>query len=549
MLKYRLISKKGEGTFSEVLKAQSIKTNRYVAIKCMKNKFDSVEQVNNLREIQALRRLSPHQHIIKLYEVVYDQASGRLALVFELMDMNMYEAIRGRRQFIQESKVKFYMYQLLKAMDHMHRNGIFHRDIKPENILMVNDVIKLADFGSCRGIYSKQPYTEYISTRWYRAPECLLTDGYYNYKMDIWGVGCVFFEIMTLFPLFPGANEMDQIQRIHSVMGTPPADLLEKFKSQASHIDFNFTPTKGTGIARHLGHASPECVELIQMLLAYNPDERLSARQALKHPYFKDLREAEKAAVIPKQLGAVDDEVSHGTPSNINGNSSSNNIHNSDQQHKDNSMSSSSQPQVVKSHLNQNNNSALLPPIKANNDGLSRGQNNASTSNLNNNNVQSSTHHELLSAASSQQPNNNHQSSQNNSNVNLNKKSGYSSNRKQSANSSSKIPSRESKIPPPEYSTNANNAVLPPILGPASAGPPLNSSNISSSAAKKNGLLMHPQQQKMRKNSLSGTQQSWNNAQHQQQQSNSVGNDMETPSSIAKSVRSTVIKTKASNAL
>jgi renal tumor antigen len=91
----------------------------------------------------------------------------------------------------------------------MHRNGIFHRDIKPENILYMGDHIKLADFGSCKGMYSEHPYTEYISTRWYRAPECLMTDGYYDYKMDIWGTGCVMFEIIALFPLFPGRNELD----------------------------------------------------------------------------------------------------------------------------------------------------------------------------------------------------------------------------------------------------------------------------------------------------------------------------------------------------
>lgn len=78
-----------------------------------------------------------------------------------------------------------------------------------ENILLMSETVKLADFGSCRGIYSKPPFTEYISTRWYRAPECLLTDGYYGYKMDIWGVGCVFFEMLSLFPLFPGNNELD----------------------------------------------------------------------------------------------------------------------------------------------------------------------------------------------------------------------------------------------------------------------------------------------------------------------------------------------------
>jgi renal tumor antigen len=124
------------------------------------------------------------------------------------------------RHYLPEGRLKDYMYQLLKSMDHMHRNGIFHRDIKPENILVCDDELKLADFGSCRGIYSKQPYTEYISTRWYRAPECLLTDGFYNYKMDMWGVGCVFFEVLSLYPLFPGTNELDQINKIHNVIGT-----------------------------------------------------------------------------------------------------------------------------------------------------------------------------------------------------------------------------------------------------------------------------------------------------------------------------------------
>ncbi len=153
-----------------------------------------------------------------------------MALVFELMEQNLYEAIKGKKNYFAEKKVKFYMYQLLKALDFMHRSGIFHRDIKPENILLKEDHLKLADFGSCKGIYSKPPFTEYISTRWYRAPECLLTDGYYNYKMDLWGVGCVFFELLSLFPLFPGENELDQIYKIHNILGTPPEQILSQFK-------------------------------------------------------------------------------------------------------------------------------------------------------------------------------------------------------------------------------------------------------------------------------------------------------------------------------
>lgn len=250
--------------------------------------------MNNLREIQALKRLCPHPHVVKLLEVLYDQPTGRLALVFELMDMNIYELIRGRRHYLAESRLKWFMYQLIKAMDHMHRNGIFHRDIKPENILIMDDYLKLADFGSCRGIYSKPPYTEYISTRWYRAPECLITDGYYNYKMDMWGVGCVFFEIISLFPLFPGTSEMDQIAKIHDIIGTPPPELLAKLQKRASHANLNFPPQEGTGVARLLPHVPPECVDLIQKLLVYNPDDRMSARQAIRHPYFREFREAER---------------------------------------------------------------------------------------------------------------------------------------------------------------------------------------------------------------------------------------------------------------
>ncbi len=294
MKEYRFIKKLGEGTFSEVFKAQDKKTGTMVAMKCMKSSFSSKEQVNNLKEIQSLKRLSAHANVVQLHDIIFDEATGRLALVFELMDQNMYESIKGKKNYLPEKKIQSYMYQLLKALDYMHRKGIFHRDIKPENILLKDDLVKLADFGSCKGIYSKPPFTEYISTRWYRAPECLLTDGHYNFKMDLWGVGCVFFEMLTLFPLFPGDDEMDQIHKIHDILGTPSESLLKHFQKLATHIEFDFPHKVGIGINKFLSHVSEDCKDLINKLLIYNPEERISAKQALNHPYFKDLKKQDE---------------------------------------------------------------------------------------------------------------------------------------------------------------------------------------------------------------------------------------------------------------
>ncbi|KAE8586744.1 hypothetical protein XENTR_v10021748 [Xenopus tropicalis] len=261
MNRYKTISKIGEGTFSEVLKTQSLQDGNFYACKKMKQQFKSAEQVNNLREVQALRRLSPHPNILTLCEVIFDRKSGGLSLICELMDMNIYELIRGRRHPLPQNKLRQYMYQLCKSLEHIHRNGIFHRDVKPENILIKQDVLKLGDFGSCRSVFSKQPYTEYISTRWYRAPECLLTDGYYTYKMDIWSAGCVFFEI-----------------------------------ARSRSMSFDFPSKKGTGIIRLLPNMPPDCLSLMCAMLEYDPDERPNASQTLQHPYFTEHRILERPA-------------------------------------------------------------------------------------------------------------------------------------------------------------------------------------------------------------------------------------------------------------
>ncbi|NXN32383.1 MOK kinase, partial [Nycticryphes semicollaris] len=309
-LEYKPVGKIGEGTFSHVLKALNLRDGKYYACKHMKQHFESMEQVNNLREIKALRRLSPHPNILMLHEVVFDKNAGSLSLICELMDMNIYELIKGTRKPLPGKKIKNYMYQLCKSLDYIHRNGIFHRDVKPENIFIKQNTLKLGDFGSCRSIYSKQPHTEYISTRWYQAPECLLTNGYYSYKIDLWSAGCVFYELTSFQPLFPGSNELDQISKIHDVIGTPANETLNKLK-QSRIVNFDFPFKKGKGIPPLVHNLSSKGFSLLYAMIRYDPDERIAAHQALQHPYFQELWQysLSKAQEKTKQHGLPHGEL------------------------------------------------------------------------------------------------------------------------------------------------------------------------------------------------------------------------------------------------
>ena len=226
------------------------------------------------------------------------------------MEKNLYEEIEGRKKYLPEKKAKFWIYQTLKALEFMHKNGIFHRDIKPENILLLKNKVKLADLGSCKGMYSKPPFTEYISTRWYRSPECLLTDGYYNYKMDIWGLGCVFYEILTLEPLFPGDDEIDQVNKINHIIGSPSEELFEKFvKNSAHRSEFNFEYQKGIGIDKYLSHVSHDVVDLINKMLIYDPDLRPTARQCLNHECFRNFVEQDLKKAKMSQMNFYQNSI------------------------------------------------------------------------------------------------------------------------------------------------------------------------------------------------------------------------------------------------
>ena len=295
------------------------------------------------------------------------------------MEMNLYEAIENRKKYLPEKKAKYWIYQTLKALEFMHKNGIFHRDIKPENILLSKNKVKLADLGSCKGIYSKPPFTEYISTRWYRSPECLLTDGYYNYKMDIWGLGCVFYEILTLEPLFPGDDEIDQVNKINYILGSPPNDLFQKFvKNSAHRNEFNFEYQKGVGINKYLNHVSPNIVDLIGKMLIYDPDLRPTARECLNHECFKEFVEQDLKSKITQTniyqdsilMKSFNDSISKRNDEsiqiiNLNSNNNLNNIYNNSKTLKTKKEASIPNLNIINPKYNYNN--ILLPVLKLNN--------------------------------------------------------------------------------------------------------------------------------------------------------------------------------------
>eukprot|EP00918_Siedleckia_nematoides_P104045 GHVU01226930.1.p1 GENE.GHVU01226930.1~~GHVU01226930.1.p1 ORF type:complete len:738 (-),score=108.76 GHVU01226930.1:2806-5019(-) len=311
---YTLHSKLGEGTFAEVYQAQRNATGQLVAIKFMKTKYLSKKEVDTNREVQVLRGLPRHPNVVELVEAKYIEEKQRLAIVFELLESSLFDLIKERTSPLEEESVRKMMWDALKGINHMHKNGVFHRDIKPENLLInAEGVVKVADLGSCRGVHSIPPYTEYISTRWYRSPECLFTDGYYGCPMDIWALGCVFYEMLTLRPLFPGGNENDQLTKIHQIMGTPSFEVLDRLGSTRFGM-LEAGPPKGSqglaplmppGVSRH-------CLDFLKRLLTYDPEIRVTARDALRHPYFlKYRREQQQQEMLRQERGEESPEAAN----------------------------------------------------------------------------------------------------------------------------------------------------------------------------------------------------------------------------------------------
>ncbi|XP_054710029.1 LOW QUALITY PROTEIN: serine/threonine-protein kinase dyf-5-like [Uloborus diversus] len=189
-----------------------------------------------------------------------------------------------------ELEVKNILHQILEGLSFMHKHGFFHRDLKPENVLCMGpDLIKIADFGLAREIRSRPPYTDYVSTRWYRAPEILLRSTNYNSPIDIWALGCIMAELYNLRPLFAGRSEIDQIFRISSVLGTPERREWPEGYQLASQMNFVFPKFSSLSLSSVVLGISLEGLILFGDMLKWNPSLRPSAVLALRYPYFSGL--------------------------------------------------------------------------------------------------------------------------------------------------------------------------------------------------------------------------------------------------------------------
>ena len=283
MEKYKIIETVGDGTYGTVFKGINTKTNEYVAIKKMKKKYTDWDECLSLKEVQTLLTLK-HSNIVTLNELILQK--NELNMIFEFIGQNLFEYAKNMNE-IPEYKIRNISFQILKGLAYMHKNNFFHRDMKPENILISGDQVKLADFGLARDINSEPPFTDYVATRWYRSPEVILNSKVYSSPIDIFALGAIIAELYTGVPLFPGKEASDQMNKICEVLGTPNQSDWNEGYDLANQIHFKFPQFRGKKLKNVINRASDNAINLLEMMLCFNPSKRPSAVKCLQHPFFQ----------------------------------------------------------------------------------------------------------------------------------------------------------------------------------------------------------------------------------------------------------------------
>ena len=295
MNKYQIIKIIGDGTYGQVYEGINKETNKKVAIKKLKNKMSSWEDCILQNEVRFLRKLN-HENVVKLLEVIREQNSD-VSYIFEYCDCNLFQFIENHRKqkmFISEMKIRNIIYQIVCGVKYLHSCNIMHRDLKPENILMIinNNLIKIADFGTAKEIpeYKNNSLTDYVCTRWYRAPECTLKSTNYNEKIDVWAIGCIMAELYTLKPLFPGIDEFDQLNKILKIVGTPEYNEWPEGYALVQKLNIRLPNYNKSNLKQYVFNANDDAIDFLEFIFQLNPDKRPSCSELLKHPYFTEVQ-------------------------------------------------------------------------------------------------------------------------------------------------------------------------------------------------------------------------------------------------------------------
>lgn len=307
---FEFVAKLGDGTYGIVSKVRDKVSKKEYAMKGIKmEESKDGFPLQSLREIKTLQ-LCRHPNVVSLEEVLVGNAGSNVYLLMEYVENDVYTLMESRERPFTVSETKCLLQQLLAGVAHLHENWVVHRDIKPANLLMSNKgVLKLADFGLAREFGSPiDKMTEGVVTLRYRAPEVLL-GGAYTPALDLWSIGCIFAEFLTKQSLFAGHNELEQLDKIFSILGSPNDRIWPGFSSLPALKTFSFREQPYSTLKRTLPMLSELGFQLIKSMFVYDPAKRTTAQAALNHPYFTEPPLPMDPSLMPTHRPKVDGKI------------------------------------------------------------------------------------------------------------------------------------------------------------------------------------------------------------------------------------------------